>query len=75
MKEKNVTINQCQDCGCPSGQFLLATFADGSHEMYCPYCGRNSGPIWADNPRSYDILLLLAAKWNAMNREYKEGLA
>lgn len=25
MKEKKVTINQCQDCGCPSGQFLLAT--------------------------------------------------
>lgn len=75
MKEKTVTINQCQDCGCPPGRLLVASFADDSHELYCPYCGRTSGPIWADNPKSYDILLLLAAKWNAMNRKNEEGLA
>lgn len=68
-------INQCQDCGCPSGQLLIASYADDSHELHCPYCGRSSGPIWADNPRSYDILVLLAAKWNSINRDYEEGLA
>lgn len=75
MKEKTVTINQCQDCGCPSGQLLMASFADDSHTLFCPYCGRSSGIISMSNPRSYDILTLLAAKWNSINREYKEGLA
>lgn len=75
MKEKTVTLNQCQDCGCPSGQLLMASFADDSHQLFCPYCGRSSGIIWASNPKSYDILTLLAAKWNSINREYKEGLA
>lgn len=74
MKEKTVTLNPCQDCGCSPGQLLVASFADDSHEIYCPYCGRSSGPIWMENPRSYDILILLAAKWNTRNPAFEGGL-
>ena len=85
MKEKTVTLNQCQDCGCPGSKLeivdvtglLLARGRGKSPRLAirCPYCKRTSKPIFLLDPNpNYDFLALVD-NWNSINREYKEGLA
>jgi uncharacterized Zn-finger protein len=83
MKEKTVTINQCQDCGCPGNQIELyiprehrGMSKSPAYFFVCPYCKRRSQSVKVFGVvQPETILMALVTSWNSINREYKEGLA
>ena len=83
MKEKAVTINQCQDCGCPGSQIMVdispvhrGMGKSPEYSLVCPYCKRRAPALKVFGAVPSDTIITLLIKgWNSINREYKEGLA